>query len=252
MDQWIFLRGLVRESRHWGDFVERFQVAFTGALVTPLDLPGNGLRNGAESPLTMKAMVEDCRAQLRARAVAPPYKLLAISMGGMVAVQWANDYPNELQQVVAINTSMRPFNPLWERLHPRNYGALLHLMLWPRSAMAWEREILRMTSFHTHDHVVHHAQVLEHWVALRNASPVSRKNALRQLFAAATFRALQRTPPVPLLLLASTDDQLVSVVCSRTLARAWGVVLRECAGAGHDLPLDDPEWVIGEIRSWPR
>jgi hypothetical protein len=27
-------------------------------------------------------------------------------------------------------------------------------------------------------------------------------------------------------------------------------VLREHPTAGHDLPLDDPDWVIGEIAQW--
>ena len=47
----------------------------------------------------------------------------------------------------------------------------------------------------------------------------------------------------PLLLLAGAGDRLVDPACSRRLARTWQVPLLEHAQAGHDLPLDDPDWV---------
>ena len=244
MAHWILLRGLVRESRHWGGFVAQFQEAFPDEAVTALDLAGNGHRRDVPSPLSVRGMVEDCRAQLRARSIAPPYKLLAISMGGMVAVRWAHEYPNELECVVALNTSMRPFNRLWQRLRPKNYGTFLRLVLWPWSAWHTERAILRMTSAHRNE------AELARWVALRQSAPVSRWNALRQLFAAARFSAPLSAPQVQMLLLASTDDQLVSAECSRNIARSWQVPLLERAGAGHDLPLDDAAWVIHTVKQW--
>ena len=52
---------------------------------------------------------------------------------------------------------------------------------------------------------------------------------------------------LPTLLLASRNDGLVDVRCSRGLAAAWKVPLVEHASAGHDIPLDDPEWVAGVV-----
>ena len=78
------------------------------------------------------------------------------------------------------------------------------------------------------------------------------RNALRQLLAAARYSAPEAPPPVPVLLLASARDQLVSPNCSRTLARRWGVPLAMHPSAGHDLPLDDGPWVAAEIRRWLR
>jgi hypothetical protein len=40
------------------------------------------------------------------------------------------------------------------------------------------------------------------------------------------------------------QDVLVSPQCSATLAHRWQVELRIHPDAGHDLPLDDPAWVI--------
>jgi pimeloyl-ACP methyl ester carboxylesterase len=54
----------------------------------------------------------------------------------------------------------------------------------------------------------------------------------------------------PTLLLASEQDQLVNVQCSRTLARHWGCSLQLHPRAGHDLPLDDAAWVADQVRQW--
>ena len=43
MSDWVFMRGLTRESAHWGDFPARFESALPGARVYLIDLPGNGL-----------------------------------------------------------------------------------------------------------------------------------------------------------------------------------------------------------------
>jgi predicted alpha/beta hydrolase family esterase len=52
------------------------------------------------------------------------------------------------------------------------------------------------------------------------------------------------------LVLASLGDGLVDPACSWRMAKAWGVELRLHASAGHDLPLDDPEWVARQAADW--
>jgi pimeloyl-ACP methyl ester carboxylesterase len=244
MTTWVFLRGLTRESRHWGDFVGQFQRAFQNQSVVTLDLAGNGYLNQQTSPRRVQDMVTDCRAQLASRKIEPPFHLLAMSLGAMVAVSWAQEHPHEISAQVLINTSMRRFSPFYQRLLPTNYGVLLRLMLSSTDPQAWERTILHMTS-NRHDE-----SVLPFWVALRLTNPVSRLNALRQLFAAACFEAPQNPPLTPILLLASEKDQLVSNECSRSLARHWRCALRVHPNAGHDVPLDDGPWVARQVMEW--
>jgi pimeloyl-ACP methyl ester carboxylesterase len=81
-------------------------------------------------------------------------------------------------------------------------------------------------------------------------APASRGNVLRQLLAAARYRAPPMAPPVPLLLLASERDRLVAVACSRALAEAWQVPFAVHPCAGHDLALDDPAWLIEQVLAW--
>ena len=248
MSTWIFLRGLTRESRHWGDFQAIFRAAIHDCDIVTLDLPGNGILNGQRSPTSVAAMAEHCRAELLAREIRPPYYLLAMSLGAMVAVNWADSHPQELAGCVCINTSLRPYNPFYQRLRPRNYAALLRLALPCGGAAVREQIVLRMTC----NMAGPHAKVLEAWNAWRNERPVTPANALRQLWAAIRYQAPQRKPAVPLLILASTADQLVNPCCSRRLAHRWQTAYAEHPHAGHDLPLDDGTWVAQQVNEWLR
>lgn len=250
--QWILLRGLTRETAHWGTFAAGLQQALPRDKVLALDLPGNGEFHAAPSPLSVQKMVQACRQELAQRAVAPPYHLLVMSLGAMVATEWTRAAPSDVAACVLINTSMRPFSPAYHRLRPHNLWALLQLAWrWNTSrdlakAEAAEQIILRMTSNCADEH----APVIAHWAAVRNQRPVSARNALRQLAAAARYRAPDVAPLVPTLLLGSCHDQLVDSRCSGAIAKAWGVPVRMHPFAGHDLPLDDPQWVIDEVLRW--
>ena len=243
MKTWILLRGLTRESGHWGGFVAQFQAAQPASQVIALDLPGNGGLHRQRSPADVEAMVAHCRAALAQRQITGPVHILAMSLGAMVAVAWAVAYPQEVAAQVLLNTSLRPFSPFYQRLRPHNYALLLRLALLGGSAERWERSILRITSNGDH------TEVLPRWIALRQQRPVSRANAVRQLLAAARYQAPTHPPPVPTLLLASAQDQLVSVACSRSLAQHWQCALQVHPTAGHDLPLDAGAWVVQQIST---
>ena len=246
MSPWILLRGLSREARHWGGFAELLRREIAGAQVFAPDLPGNGSLYEQKSPLRVEAMVEALRAQLRVQGVAPPYRLLAMSLGAMVAVDWASRHPGEVGGAVLINTSLRPFSPFYRRLKPANYRRLLMLVLRAASDREWERAILELTS----RRAAAHDEVLDDWLAYRRENPVAIGNALRQLWAAARYRAPRVRPEVPLLVLSSQGDALVDSACSRQLAQRWSLAHAVHPNAGHDLPLDDGDWVVGELRRW--
>lgn len=249
MSRWIFLRGLTRDSRHWGEFPAEFQRAFPEADIVLLDLPGNGRLYPMQSPDTIPAMVDYCRNALRARHCAPPYHVLAMSLGAMVSVDWADRYPEELAACVLINTSLRPFSPFYQRLRPANYPVILKLLLSGTDASDWEDKILRMTS-NLAEKAANRAQIVADWTQWRTECPVSHDNALRQLRAASRYLAPTHKPPPPLLVLASANDRLVSPDCSRRLAQRWQTDFAEHPVAGHDLPLDDGPWVVHQVRAW--
>ncbi|MRW93303.1 alpha/beta fold hydrolase [Duganella sp. FT80W] len=247
MSSWILLRGLIREQRHWGRFPGELAQALPGAVIVTPDLPGNGQLHAQRSPTTVVAMVEYCRAELRARGVPAPYSLLALSLGGMVAVEWASRYPQEIARCVLVNTSMRPYSRFHQRLRWQNYSAILK-QLWQGGVENQERLILRLTS-RAGDQAQREG-VLTRWLTFQREYPVTRANALRQLWAAARFRAPATRPTMPLLVLSSAGDQLVDPRCSASLASAWQAAHMVHPGAGHDLPLDAGDWVAQAVAQW--
>lgn len=244
MTTWILLRGLMRETRHWGDFVSQLQAARGNEAVLAIDLPGNGSLHQQTSPLQVSEMVEHCRGQLQQRGISGPVTLVALSLGGMVAADWAQRYPQQVQRCVLINTSMRPFSPFYRRLRPDNYPALLGQGLRSQRGEAFERLILRLTSSRGDN------SVLPDWYRWQRQYPVSRSNALRQLLAAARFRAPRQKPAASILVLTGAKDRLVDHRCSLALASAWQTALAIHPWAGHDLPLDDAAWAVAQISQW--
>jgi pimeloyl-ACP methyl ester carboxylesterase len=252
-ETWVLLRGLMREHGHWGDFPARLAAA-TGArhVLTP-DLPGNGLLHTQTSPTRIADMVDACRAQVRV-AIGPdagPVHVLSISMGGMLATAWAHQHPQELASLCLMASSMRPFSPLWQRLRPVHWLRILGLLARGASDQEWELAILQMTT-----HSPQAALALPHWLDISRRRPVCKTNALRQLLAAARFRAPLQAPAVPTLILCGAQDALVDPRCSQAIARAWGCAWHMHPDAGHDLPLDAPQWVIdtliaSAINGWP-
>ena len=250
MSAWVLLRGLTRESRHWESLPQALCAALsgvdTGVDVVAPDLPGNGARHGETSPDTVVGMVDAWRGQLVRQGCSPPYRLLAMSLGAMVACEWAHRFPAEIDGMVLINTSLRPFSPFYRRLRPANYARLLGLVADWHAPEGSERCILSLTSRRHADDTV----LLARWADWRRQYPVTRANALRQLRAAATYRAPPSPPAVPTLLLSSAGDVLVDPRCSADIAAAWALLLRTHPDAGHDLPLDDPAWVVAQIAAW--
>ena len=244
MSTWILLRGLTRERRHWSSFPELLHHEFPHARVIALDLPGNGEFNNVTSPLRVTGMVSHCRNELARQGVRPPYRLLTMSMGGMVATAWAQQFPAEIDVCVLINTSFAAFSPQHERLRPGAWLALLRL-LFTRKARSKERLVFNLTSQLAYAPPA----LLDEWVGIRLSRPVRALNALRQLIAAARFCAPTSAPALTLLL-ASGGDGLVSARCSKEIARRWNCTIAMHPTAGHDLPLDEGEWVAREIREW--
>ena len=246
MSTWVLLRGLMREARHWENFPQALQQAIPVARVVMVDLPGNGVLHRQRSPARIEDMLEACRMNLRTQGLPPPYHLLALSLGGMVGALWRKRYPAELSACVLINTSMRPFSPFWQRLRPRNYFTLVKLALVQHDLMRRERIVLALTSNRTELQ----KQVLNRFIQIQLEAPVSRVNAIRQLWAAMRFTASENLAPVPTLILASAADHLVDAHCSTKIAQSWRAALCVHPDAGHDLTLDEPVWVAQQVAAW--
>jgi len=248
MTTWVLLRGLTRGSGHWATFPDMLQRRLGGPRVVTLDLPGNGALSAQRSPRTIAAMRADCQRQMHALGVPAPYHVLAVSLGGLIAIDWAAHDPASLAACVLVNGSLRGVSPWHQRLRPSSYGRLLRIAA-GSNAFQQECAILALTSRDASAA----DRVIDLWAALRAHQPVSRANALRQLWAAWRYAPPARAPAVPMLVLSSLGDVLVDPRCSASIGTRWTCETAVHPWAGHDLTLDDPAWVADRVAlTFPR
>ncbi|WP_333877466.1 alpha/beta fold hydrolase [Methylobacter sp.] len=243
---WILLRGLARESGHWGDFASLLQSAFPDAQITLLDLPGTGCFHRETSPNTIKAITDSVRRHaLDSGAIQQPATILALSLGAMVAWEWMHRYPQDICRAVLINTSFADVSPFYHRLRWQNYRNFVALAM-VRDLYDREMAILHLTSNRRN----RHKKIARVWGKIQKEHPISLKNSFRQILAAATYRPGDTKPEQPVLLLNGLGDRLVSPACSETIQKKWNLELRRHLWAGHDLTLDDGPWVVLQLKDW--
>ncbi|MGG7056637.1 alpha/beta fold hydrolase, partial [Nitrosomonas sp. ANs5] len=164
-------------------------------------------------------------------------------MGGMIAIDWMIRYPDEVEAAVLINTSARPLSPFYQRLRWTIYPRLIRMLF--RPALHREADILALTSnCHRHD-----SELLERWQQWQRQHPVSIISARNQFLAASKFSVTAK-PRQPVLIVSSRADRLVDYRCGLALAQVWQTDFIEHATAGHDLLLDEPEWLAHTVSQW--
>ncbi len=209
-------------------------------MISTPDVPGNGRLHQVTSPKTIAGMTEALRQQID---TTQPLRLIALSMGGMIAIDWMTRYPNEVEAAVLINTSVRPLSPFYHRLRWTIYPHIMKMIF--HSAVQKEADILNLTSNrHPHD-----SQLLESWQQWQQQNLVSKASARNQFLAAVKF-SITAKPQQPILIVTSQADRLVDYRCSQKLAQTWQSGYVQHESAGHDLPLDEPEWLAEIIRKW--
>jgi pimeloyl-ACP methyl ester carboxylesterase len=243
--RFTLVRGLTRDKFHWARFPSLLGNAFPKAAIEMLDLPGNGEHCGITSPIRPRDYVEFLRQHSEFVRKKQKTTIVAVSLGAMIAYEWTKHYPNEIEALVFLNTSMRP-TPTYRRMRPE---AILRLgeMIAEKDFVARERKVLELTTTLLSDKLESYAVA---WGAHAQKYPTKKLSLLNQLLAAAQIRRGDTPPPVPTLILRSLEDHMVNPVCSEDIARAWKVPLETHWAAGHDLTLDAPEWVVKKIEKF--
>jgi pimeloyl-ACP methyl ester carboxylesterase len=243
--KWVFLRGLVREQRHWGGFTQLFasEMGLSMGDIMPLDLPGIGTERARAYPSSMKKVMED----VRRRAQIPAGEKVAIfsmSLGSMCAIEWAAAYPEEIEGLVAVNASASNLSS-WRKRLTWHAAQAFARVLKTNDAFEREKAILKLTS-NLRDMDL---DLARDWARFSPAKAEFVSLALKQLATAARFKAPDGIQ-VPALVLSSASDRLLDPSCSVTLARRLGGESQVHLTAGHDLPLDDSQWVIRTTKEW--
>ncbi len=257
-EHWILIRGLAREARHWAEFPAKLKAGLREAGIEPridaIDLPGAGRFSEMKAPLTIGEMTEfvrgkylEIRRQMRERGETPPEvtRLVSISLGGMIASDWLQRWPQDFSGAVLMNTSFKGYSPVYRRLKPNAMKELVSVLK-AQDPLERETRVLNLVS-NREDLIPTMAQ---DWAKIAEERPVSMENFSRQLLAATLYSPKQEPPAAPVLILGSKQDRMVDQSCSKVIARKWAADYEVHESAGHDLTLDDPDWTVQKIVAW--
>ncbi|WP_419810509.1 alpha/beta fold hydrolase [Bacterioplanoides sp.] len=240
----ILLRGLIRSRFHWQDFPQQLQHAFPEHRILTPELAGNGERFQENTPASIRAMMLDIRQQVtldQSQAKTKhPAVIIAVSMGAMIATEWAHHFPQEVQQLHLINTSAGQFSRPWQRMQAAAFLSLLPAIT---DKKRLEQKIIDWTI-----NIQKDAQLTQRWQDFSQQHPLSLRNAVTQLLAASRYRGQSHAPINHCYFYHSQGDRLVNPNCTAAIAQHWNKPLERHGFAGHDLSMDDSPWLIDKLR----
>lgn len=236
----VFLRGLTRGNIHWGDFIQLLQ-SKTDFNCVCLEIPGNGLKSDLTTPIDPTVLVDELRSELKLKIDCIHYHLCGISLGGMVAMKWAEIYSEEVISTVVINSSLKQLSPFYERLIPKNYLKLFSLFFL-RDTYKIESSILDLTS----NNESRKTKFIDNYSDFLKTHPFRIKNLFLQ-FVLANNIFVNFSKINHLFVIYSEQDHLVNQKCSIAIAKINNAKFKSHPSAGHDLPLDEPDWLCNII-----
>lgn len=238
----ILLRGLGREARHWGPFLEMLKPHYN---VVTVDLPGVGSAASQMPPLSVFGICESVRNQVLKLNAPQPYGLLGVSLGGMVALEWIQNYSQEVAGCVAINTSCR-LSPALQRLRWQVWTQFAPLPFLS-DIKRREEQVTRLVI----NDPEKQKEAYELWSLIARDFKTHPLVLANQMLAASKYipnDSLKGNSNI--LLLVGEGDRLVDPSCSQTLSERYQWPLKPHPWGGHDLAWDDPEWIRDQLQSF--
>ena len=243
---WLLLRGLAREQRHWHEFRTLLAERVGAERVHLLDVAGTGSEHARWPRPSVDWMAADVARRWSALASVGQgrdWGVIGLSLGGMIALELCQKLPDRIAHAVIINASSRA-TPRRARLRA---AAAVGLARAAFSADAVQRE-LRILSFTSALPLAERTRYARLSAEFDRDGRPSAWTVLAQLAAAARFSApAHSSVAARLLFVCSRNDALVQPRSSHDLAAWYGAVCDEHPWAGHDLALDDPLWLCERV-----
>lgn len=242
------IRGLTRESGHWGDFVNLLKSQLPEAKIHLMDLPGAGVYHKTNAPSSFKKMVEFMRKDMIDTINPEEYNIVfATSLAGMLATEWTINYKNDFDGLIMVNSSFKGICSTNERANKSVRGDMLRILL-TNNIKRRERLIIKVNS--NKSEMVD--KLLDAWVLIQKKRKMSRMNILRQTLAGMRYELKGKKPEIPILIIGSKGDRMVSPSCIEKIHNHFGGDLIWHPTSGHGLPLDEPEWLSKTVSNWSR
>lgn len=238
------IRGLSRESGHWGDFLFHLSDEFPDATLHLIDLPGSGKHHNDSSPASIPKIVDFIRRNTTFNDHEKNI-VLSSSLGGIVAMDWVMRFPSEFDGIVMMNSTFKPICNNSERVKPKIRFKLVQLLL---SSNIEKREKI-MLYINSNKKLITN-DLLMKWVEIQKNRKMTNWNIFMQTVAGHRYKIKATKVPIPLLILGSKNDKLVCPSCLKKTHEILGGKLKWHETAGHCIPLDEPIWVSKQIKNW--
>ena len=222
----MLLPGLNTTSKVWRDvlpFIPTPLVAHTPELAA---LP------------TMEAIAEDLVADAPAR-----FHLVGYSLGGYVALAMLEKYPDRIESLVLIGSAA----------HADNQAVKDYRQTCLDAAAAGRHEALNEAGAAQtfHDDSARRPELLAAYLDMMRSYGVDRYVAhLQACMTRPDRHDVLRQTDKPLLLMAGDQDRVVPIGRQKASAEAADAELVIVTGAGHQVPLEQPQVVGARLRDW--
>ena len=234
--RWILLRGLSRGNNHWGEFPELMREQ--GLEVELAEIPGNGTRYRELTPLNPLKVIEAIKKTSPFSKDKKTFNICGISLGGMMALQWAEAFPDEVEHVVVINSSLPQLSPVHHRI---SFKSIFQIMRGITSKDPLVRESITLALTVNDENI--REQYLKPFARFSQKNPITVKNFVRQLYLATRIK-INQSIQTSITIIVSVQDHFVKPDCSFEMARFFNINPISHPTSGHDLPLESPQWLL--------
>ncbi len=241
------LRGIGRESGHWGTHVpEAIRANMPNARFVMMDLPGAGKYHNQSALPTIEKMADFLREQYHPQNDSLSKRVIvATSLAGNVALEWVSTYPTDFHGAVLISSSLKGVCKGKERVKPEAKKDFVNIFLMDDIAER-EKAFLSINSNLNEEK----DSLLTSWVALQQQHPVSKGTLLKQTLAGMVYKPDPTKPISQVLVVGSEADKIVATSCLENVAESLDSELYLHPEAGHGLPIDVPDWLADTVSYW--
>ena len=224
----LMIMGLNNYSGHWTTTLPPFAKEYRAII---FDNRGTGRTDKPETPYTMNMMAADAKGVLDAVGV-DKANVFGVSMGGMIAQEFALNYPDSVINLILGCTSCGRQHGI-----PPTSESIAFLMNPERAKLSLEQRARQTAPWlWTQEYIDKHPEAVDRYVAITAKYPTPLHGLNGQMQAVAGADTYERLPQIkaPTLVIAGDADRLIPFENSRIIAsRIPGAELVIIPNAGH-------------------
>ena len=194
MINFYLLRGMSRESAHWGCFQNTLEMHFPGQTIVQMDLPGFGQLNNINSPKNMEDIIKVLKTSYYVNSESINI-LIASSFAANVALKWGSQHAQDFHGLILLSPSIKGICTFTERVQPRSWFNGFMILFHP-SEMYREKKLLQINM---NQKEMQH-ELLQEWKHIRRIRPFKHKNVIRQILIAKNFEMPKIREDIPILI----------------------------------------------------